>query len=41
MTFVKLTEQGVSFWYAFVLTMGAMVVMGILIERFIMRPLAN
>ena len=41
LTFVKLTEQGVSFWYAFVLTMGAMIMMGILIERFIMRPLAN
>ena len=41
LTFVKLTEQGVSFWYAFVLTLGAMVIMGILVERFIMRPLAN
>ena len=41
LTFVKLTEQGVSFWYAFSLTLGIMVIMGILIERFIMRPLAN
>lgn len=41
LTFVKMTEQGVSFWYAFTLTLGAMVVMGLLIERFIMRPLAN
>ena len=41
LTFVKMTEQGVSFWYAFALTLGAMVIMGILIERFIMRPLAN
>ena len=41
LTFVKLIEQGVSFWYAFSLTLGAMVVMGILIERFVMRPLAN
>ena len=41
LTFVKMTEQGVSFWYAFALTLGAMVVMGLLIERFIMRPLAN
>ena len=41
LTFVKMTEQGVSFWYAFSLTLGAMVVMGLLIERFIMRPLAN
>lgn len=41
LTFVKLTEQGVTFWYAFTLTLGAMVIMGILVERFIMRPLAN
>lgn len=41
LTFVKLTEANVPFWYAFGLTLGAMVVMGILIERFIMRPLAN
>lgn len=41
LTFVKLTEQGVSFWMAFSLTLAAMVVMGILIERFVMRPLAN
>ena len=41
LTFVKLTEHGISFWYAFTLTLGAMVVMGILIERFVMRPLAN
>lgn len=41
LTFVKMTEQGVSFWYAFALTLGAMVMMGLLIERFIMRPLAN
>ncbi len=41
LTFVKMTEQGVSFWYAFILTLGAMVIMGLLIERFIMRPLAN
>ncbi len=41
LTFVKMIEQGVSFWYAFILTLGAMVVMGLLIERFIMRPLAN
>lgn len=41
LTFVKMIEQGVSFWYAFALTLGAMVVMGLLIERFIMRPLAN
>lgn len=41
LTFVKMTEQGVPFWYAFTLTLGAMVVMGVLIERFIMRPLAN
>ena len=41
LTFVKLTEQGVPFWYAFSLTLAIMVIMGVLIERFIMRPLAN
>ncbi len=41
LTFIKLVEQGLTFWYAFSLTLGAMVVMGILIERFVMRPLAN
>ena len=41
LTFVKLIEYGVTFWYAFSLTLGTMVVMGILIERFVMRPLAN
>ena len=41
LTFVKLTEQGLGFYEAFALTLGAMVILGILIERFIMRPLAN
>ena len=41
LTFVKMTEQGVSFWFAFTLTLGTMVIVGLLIEKFIMRPLAN
>ena len=41
LTFVKLTEQGVGFWHAFTMTLAIMVIMGILIERFVMRPLAN
>lgn len=41
LTFVKLTEQGVGFWHAFTMTLAIMVIMGVLIERFVMRPLAN
>lgn len=41
LTFVKLTEQGVGFWHAFTMTLAIMVIMGILIERLVMRPLAN
>ncbi len=41
LTFVSMTERGVNFWLAFIITMGTMIVMGIIIERFVMRPLAN
>ena len=41
LTFVKMTEGGVNFWVALLVTMGTMVVFGILVERFMMRPLAN
>ena len=41
LTFVKLTEGGVNFWVALPVSMGTMVVFGILVERFMMRPLAN
>ena len=41
LTFVKMTEGGVNFWIALLITMATMVVFGILVERFMMRPLAN
>lgn len=41
LTFVKMTEGGVNFWIALLVAMGTMVALGILVERFMMRPLAN
>jgi branched-chain amino acid transport system permease protein len=41
LTFVGLQEQGLPFWLAFVATLGAMVVLGLLIERIVLRPLVN
>lgn len=41
LTFVSLTERQVNFWVAFAITLMVMVVMGIIIERTVMRPLAN
>jgi len=41
LTFVRMTEGGVNFWLAMVLAMGIMVIMGILTERWVIRPLAN
>ncbi len=41
LTFVSLTERQVNFWVAFVITCVVMVIMGIIIERTVMRPLAN
>lgn len=41
LTFVSLTERMVSFWVAFAITLMIMVVLGIIIERTVMRPLAN
>ncbi len=41
LTFVCLMERQVSFWVAFIITTFVMVVMGIIIERTVMRPLAN
>lgn len=41
LTFVKMTEGGVNFWVALLVAMGTMVALGILVERFMMRPLAN
>jgi branched-chain amino acid transport system permease protein len=41
LTFVSLHEEGVPFWGAFAITLLAMVVLGILIEKFVLRPLIN
>ena len=41
LTFVSLTERIVSFWVAFAITLMIMIVLGIIIERTVMRPLAN
>ncbi|MDW3095055.1 MAG: branched-chain amino acid ABC transporter permease [Gammaproteobacteria bacterium] len=41
LTFVSMTERQVNFWVAFSITLVIMVVMGIIIERTVMRPLAN
>ncbi len=41
LTFVSLLERQVNFWVAFTITTVVMVIMGIIIERAVMRPLAN
>lgn len=41
LTFVSMTERQVNFWVAFAITLVVMVVLGIIVERTVMRPLAN
>ena len=41
LTFVSMTERQVNFWVAFAITLVLMVVLGIIVERTVMRPLAN
>ena len=41
LTFVSLVERGMNFWLALVITLGIMVVLGIGIERVVLRPLVN
>ena len=41
LTFVSLTERQVNFWVAFTITTVVMIIMGVIIERTVMRPLAN
>jgi branched-chain amino acid transport system permease protein len=41
LTFVSLLERGVNFWLAIGITLAVMVVLGIAIERFVLRPLVN
>jgi branched-chain amino acid transport system permease protein len=41
LTFVSLLERGMNFWLAFVATAALMVVLGVLTERIVLRPLIN
>jgi branched-chain amino acid transport system permease protein len=41
LTFVSILEEGVNFWLAMAITLAAMVVLGLLTERIVLRPLVN
>jgi branched-chain amino acid transport system permease protein len=41
LTFVVMVEKGVNFWLALAVTLAAMVVLGMLTERIVLRPLIN
>jgi branched-chain amino acid transport system permease protein len=41
LTLVSLVERGVNFWLALLITLAVMIVLGILIERLVLRPLVN
>src|SRR3954465_3468607 len=41
LAFVTLVERGVPFWAALLATLALMVLLGISIERFVLRPLVN
>lgn len=41
LTFVSLVEHGVPFWVSFVVTFAVMALIGIVIERTVLRPLVN
>ena len=41
LTFVSLLERGISFWIALVMALAVMVVLGVVIERVVLRPLVN
>jgi branched-chain amino acid transport system permease protein len=41
LTFVSLLERGLNFWLAFAATAALMVLLGVLIERIVLRPLVN
>jgi branched-chain amino acid transport system permease protein len=41
LTFVSILEKGVSFWLAMVITLAVMVLLGMAIERIVLRPLVN
>ncbi len=41
LTFVSLLERGVNVWLALVITLAVMVVLGLVIEKVVLRPLVN
>ncbi|MCZ7566343.1 MAG: branched-chain amino acid ABC transporter permease [Burkholderiales bacterium] len=41
LTFVSLVERGVNFWLAMAITLAVMIVLGVLTERVVLRPLIN
>jgi branched-chain amino acid transport system permease protein len=41
LTFVSLVERGIPFWLAFVICLAVMVVLALLVERIVLRPLVN
>jgi len=41
LTFVGLTEHGLSFGVALAVTLGVMILLGLLIEKFVLRPLVS
>lgn len=41
LTFVSLVEQGIPHWLAFLITFAIMVLLGLAIERTVLRPLTN
>jgi branched-chain amino acid transport system permease protein len=41
LTFVSLVERGINFWLGIAITLAIMVVLAVLIERVVLRPLVN
>jgi len=41
LTFVSLLERGINFWLALAIALAVMVVLGVAIERVVLRPLVN
>ena len=41
LTFVSLLERGVNVWFALVITLAVMVVLGLVTEKVVLRPLVN
>jgi branched-chain amino acid transport system permease protein len=41
LTFVSILKMGINFWLALIVTLGVMVVLGVGIEKVVLRPLVN